>query len=151
MLCTNMTSITLMHQSSGWPWISFDLPNSINAYLNHINVTYSSLIGQLKIAARCKQIVQINDDHYSYVIMSALAPQITGVPIVYSTDCSGIDARKQQSYASLAFVSGIHRRPVKSPHKEPVPWKMFLYDDVIMSALFLTQFKTLLIKILYCQ
>ena len=33
--------------------------------------------------------------------------------------------RKQQSSASLAFVRGIHRRPVNSPHKWPVTRKMF--------------------------
>ena len=32
----------------------------------------------------------------------------------------------------LAFVRGIHRRPVNSPHKWPVTRKMFPFDDVIM-------------------
>ena len=41
--------------------------------------------------------------------MSAMASQITGVTIVYTTVCSGTDQRKHQSSASLAFVSGIHR------------------------------------------
>ena len=40
--------------------------------------------------------------------------------------------RKHQSSASLAFVRGIHRRPVNSPHKWPVTRKMFPFDDVIM-------------------
>ena len=40
---------------------------------------------------------------------------------------------KHQSSASLAFVRGIHRGPVNSPHKWPVTWKMFPFDDVIMS------------------
>ena len=34
--------------------------------------------------------------------------------------------------ASLAFVRGIHRWPVNSPHKGPVTRKMFPFDDVIM-------------------
>ena len=42
------------------------------------------------------------------------------------------DQRKHQSSASLAFVRGIHRRPVNSPHKGPVMRKMFPFDDVIM-------------------
>ena len=42
--------------------------------------------------------------------------------------------RKHQSSASLAFVRGIHRRPVNSPHKWPVTWKMFPFDDVIMTS-----------------
>ena len=41
-------------------------------------------------------------------------------------------SRKHQSSASLAFVWGIHRGPVNSPHKRPVTRKMFLFDDVIM-------------------
>ena len=59
--------------------------------------------------------------------------QITGVSIVYSTVCSGADQRKHQSSASLAFVRGIHRRPVNSSHKGPVTRKMFPFDDVIMT------------------
>ena len=46
--------------------------------------------------------------------------------------CSGADQRKHQSPASMAFVRGIHRWPVGSPHKGPVTWKMFSFDDVIM-------------------
>ena len=42
------------------------------------------------------------------------------------------DQRKHQSSASLAFLQGIHRIPVNSPHKWPVTRKMFLFDDVIM-------------------
>ena len=38
---------------------------------------------------------------------------------------------KENIEASLAFVQGIHRWPVNSPHKEPVPQKMFPCDDVI--------------------
>ena len=40
--------------------------------------------------------------------------------------------KKHQSSASLAFVRGIHRGPVNSPHKWPVTGKMFPFDDVIM-------------------
>ena len=47
--------------------------------------------------------------HYSDVIMSAMASQITGV---YSTVCSDADIRNHQSSGSLAFVMGIHRWPV---------------------------------------
>ena len=46
--------------------------------------------------------------HYKDVIMSVMAPKITGVSIVYATVCSGADQRKHQSSASLAFVRGIH-------------------------------------------
>ena len=70
--------------------------------------------------------------HYSDVIMVAMASQITSLTIVYSTIYSGADQRKHQSSPSLAFVWGIHRWPVNSPHKEPVTRKMFPFDDVIM-------------------
>ena len=70
--------------------------------------------------------------HYSDVIMSAMASQVTSLTIVYSTIYSGADQRKHQSSASLAFVRGIHRGPVNSPHKWPVTRKMFPFDDVIM-------------------
>ena len=69
--------------------------------------------------------------HYSDVSMSAMAYQITGVSIVYSTVCSGANERKHQRSASLAFVWGIHRWPVNSPHKWPASRKMFPFDDVI--------------------
>ena len=70
--------------------------------------------------------------HYDDVIISAIASQITGITIVYSTVYPGADQSKHQSSASLAFVWGIHRGPVNSPHKWPVTRKMFLYDDFIM-------------------
>ena len=41
-------------------------------------------------------------------------------------------SQKNESSASLAFVRGIHRWPVNSPHKWPVTRKMFPFDDVIM-------------------
>ena len=64
--------------------------------------------------------------------MGAIASQITSLTIVYSTICSDADQRKHQSSASLAFVRGIHRGPVNSPHKWPVTRKMCPFDDVIM-------------------
>ena len=70
--------------------------------------------------------------HYSDVIMGTIASQITSLTIVYSTVYSDADQRKHQSFASLAFVWGIHRGPVNSPHKWPVTRKMFPFDDVIM-------------------
>ena len=74
--------------------------------------------------------------HYSAVMMSAIASQITSLTTVYSTVSSGVDQRKQRSSVSLAFVRGIHRWPVNSPHKGPVTRKMFLFDDVIMICFF---------------
>ena len=64
--------------------------------------------------------------------MSVIASPMTSLAIVYSTVYSGADQRKHQSPASLAFVRGIHRGPVNSPHKWPVRRKTFPFDDVIM-------------------
>ena len=61
-----------------------------------------------------------------------MASQVAGVPIAYSTVYSDTDQRKRQRSASLAFVRGIHHGPVNSPHKGPVTWKMFPFDDVMM-------------------
>ena len=41
-------------------------------------------------------------------------------------------SKKHKSSASLAFVRGIHRWPVNSPHKGPVTRKRFPFDDVII-------------------
>ena len=62
--------------------------------------------------------------HYTDVIMTKGASQITSLTI---------DQRKHQSSALLAFVRGIHRRPVTSPRKGLVTRKMLLFDDVIMT------------------
>ena len=39
---------------------------------------------------------------------------------------------KHQSSTSLAFVKGIHRWPMDSPHRGTVTRKMFPFDDVVM-------------------
>ena len=54
--------------------------------------------------------------------------------VVYSAVYSGADQIKHQSFASLAFVRGIHRWPVNSPHKGPVTRKMFPFDNVIVTC-----------------
>ena len=64
--------------------------------------------------------------------MGAMASQIISLTIVYTTVYSGSDQRKYKSSASLAFVRGIHRWPLNSPHKGPVTRKMSPFDDVIV-------------------
>ena len=71
-------------------------------------------------------------NHYDDVTMSLMASQITSPTIVCSIVYSGADPRKHQSSASLAFVRGIHRGPVNSPHKWPVTRKKFPFGDVII-------------------
>ena len=72
--------------------------------------------------------------YYNDVMMIAMASQVTNLTIVYSTVYTDTDQRKQQSSASLAFVRGIHRWSVNSPHKGPVTRKMFPFDDVIVNT-----------------
>ena len=78
--------------------------------------------------------LQSSQGHYSDVIMSAIASQITSVSIVYSTVCSGADQIKHRSSASLAFVRGSHRWPVNSSQNWPVTRKMLPFNDVIMTS-----------------
>ena len=73
-------------------------------------------------SGECHRVLPI---HYNDVIMGAIASQISSLTIVYSTVYSGGDQRTHQSSASLAFVRGITRWPVNSPHKWPVTRKMF--------------------------
>ena len=80
-------------------------------------------------ASPCSDVAVI---HYDDVIMTMLASQITSLMVVYSIVYLGVNQRKHQSSASLAFVRGIHRGPVNFPHKWPVTRKMFPFDDVIM-------------------
>ena len=77
--------------------------------------------------------------HYDDVIMTMLASQITSLPVVCSIVYSDVNQRKHQSSASLAFVREIHRGPVNFPHKWPVTRKMFPFDDVIMSSIFVVR------------
>ena len=70
--------------------------------------------------------------HDSDIIMTTMASQFTSLKIVYSIVYSDAEQRKHQSSASLAFLRGIHRESVNSPHKGPVTRKMFPFDDVIM-------------------
>ena len=68
---------------------------------------------------------------YIDVIMGTMASQIPSLTIFL---LNRIDQRKHQSSTSLAFVWGIHRWPVNSPHKGPVTRKIFPFDGVIMCA-----------------
>ena len=98
----------------------------INSFISvvEMNDWYVRYITRLKSCACIK--------HYNDVIMGTMASKITSVTIVYSIVYSGADQRKHQSSASLAFVRGIHRGPVNSPHNGPVMRKKFPFDGVIM-------------------
>ena len=113
----------------------------INQVCNQFNIHKHSIRGRAVFDIICCKgslpdalnvVVSCMAQHYNDVIMSAMASQITSLKIVYSTVCSGTDQRKHQSSASLAFVRGIHRSPVKSQHKRPVTQKKFPFDYVII-------------------
>ena len=91
-----------------------------------VNISPKLYDGKLSIDKQCWE-------HYCDVIMGTMASQVTSFTIVSSTVYSGADQRKHQSSASLAFVRGIHRWPVKSSHKRPVTRKMFSFDNVFMN------------------
>ena len=63
--------------------------------------------------------------NYNDVIFGAMESQIISLTIVYLTVYSGAYQRRHQSSASLAFVRGMHRWPVNSPHKWRVTRKCF--------------------------
>ena len=87
---------------------------------------------KLQRCNRCSLGIDIKWFHYSGAVISTMAYQITSLTIIYATVDLSADQRKHQSSASLAFVWGIHRSPVNSPHKGPVIRKTFPFDDVII-------------------
>ena len=96
------------------------------------------LVGYVLYVQHLEHTLNTTCPHYSDVRMGTIASQITSLTTVYSTVYSDADQRKHQSSASLAFVWGIHRGPVNSPHKGPVTRKMFPFDDIIMNKHLLT-------------
>ena len=84
-----------LHSSEIWPY--FD------------GITGAYLVSEQSDNSNYVSPYQLLITHYSSVIMSAMASQITGVSIVYSTVDSDLDQRKHQSSASLVFVRGIPR------------------------------------------
>ena len=89
----------------------------------------TAIEGKVRMSNHIPQLRMVN---YDDVTMGAMESQITSLTIVYSTVYSDADQRKHESSALLAFVWGIHRGPVNSPHKWPVARKMFPLHDVIM-------------------
>ena len=96
---------------NGWSMCTFKIFAYICIYPN---ISGKSFVG-----------VHVLERHYSYVIMSLMASQITGASIVCSIFCSCADRRKHQSSALLASVRAINRWPVDYPHKGPMTRKCF--------------------------
>ena len=61
------------------------------------------------------------DNHDSEVIMRAMAFQITGISIVYSAVFFKRRSKKTTTFRVTGLCEGIHRWPMDSPHKGPVP------------------------------
>ena len=104
----------------------------MNEKREQIALSYQNQSLRSKILDACYDKTDQWRNRYNDVIMSRMASQITSLTIVCSTVYSGADQRTHKSSASLAFVCGIHRWPVNSPHKGTVTRKMFPFDDVIM-------------------
>ena len=121
-------------QNPRWFVINWTLRNKLQWNSNQISLSFIQNKIRLKHSSALRDpFYPASVCHYNDVIMTAVASQITSPTIVCSAVYSGTDERKHQSSASLAFVWGIHRWPVNSPHKWPVTRKMFPFDDVIMS------------------
>ena len=130
--------------------------------MNHVNVTTSShqyrvahcndeTVSPVYMAADVLVPGVARSLHYCDVIMGTIASQITSLTVIYSTVYSDADQRKHQSSESLAFVRGIHRLPVNSPHKWPVTRKMFPFDDVIMRRHDIDWLGSIIFIMLYCS
>ena len=107
--------------------------NSICGKGNHEANIFDLIILLTVLLHNVLKTVAFGTIHYSGVTMSDKASQITDIPSVCSIVCSGAHHRKHQSSSSLAFVRGIHRWPMDSPHKGPATRKMLLlnFDNVI--------------------
>ena len=96
------------------------------------NVYVSIPLLEILLNLQTSGLYHLNQSHYNSVIMSVMAYQITSLTNVYSTVYSRRRSKKIWKLQSLAFVRGIQRWSVKSPHKGPLTRKMFPFDDVIM-------------------
>ena len=115
---SNISDTTLWSQTAPEPGCRGDKSHDRNKTCSAVgqNVSYHVISICLDTWSICR--------HYNDVIMSAMASRITSLMIANSTVYSGAYQRKHQSSASLAFVWGIHRWPVNSPHKGPVTRKI---------------------------
>ena len=138
-LPTELRWLTGLHKHplsspSKYGWIGQANPLPVDNITNHNkqdkSIPFSHCI--LRPAKSDSYVDLMLISHYCDVIMGAMASPITSLTIVYSTIYSGADQRKHQSSASLAFVRRIHRSPVNSPHKWPIPRNKFPFKDGIM-------------------
>ena len=131
--CKSLVAYWISH-----PYLTGVATAQLHWYLSNMNVKmsnrYDCMMKQISTTELQYPTLLNWLPHYNDVIMRVMASQITSLMIVYSTVYSGADQRKHQSSTSLVFVRGIHQWPVYSPHKGPVTWNMFPFDDVFMAV-----------------
>ena len=91
----------------------------------HYNFMTAKLFVRKQVLGGCYTGIWHSQDchgvsHYNDVIMSAMASQSPASRLFAQRFSQGADKRKHQSSASVAFVRGIHRWSVNSPHKWPI-------------------------------
>ena len=102
----SLNPVTRLAQS--WTSHAYSSSRKYSLSSHHLNCIMKSPQG----GAGANGFLHCNDG-----IMGMMASQITSFTIVYSIVYSSDDQIKHQNSASLAFVWGIHRSPVNSPHK----------------------------------
>ena len=107
---------TYFHDKSEKILETFYMPQKKSTMMQSVRPVVRLVMLQVWAVRNCKPGTHFTK-HYNDVTMSTMASQITNLTIVYSTVYSGADQRKHQSSVSLAFVRGIHRSTVNSPHK----------------------------------
>ena len=130
-LCTGLNDLTL--SIKGAPWFRFFSQGTLEILPSfNIGRSQQQNFPQKLVETSHYAVLRF---HYYDVIIGSMASQIISLTIVFSTVYLDTDQRKHQGSVSLAYVRGIHRGLVNSPHKWPVTRKMFPFDDVIMKYL----------------
>ena len=116
-------------RSSRYPIFTQQLKNKFTKYISN-PLRLSRLTGgfstQWMISDEERTVI-VRKSHYSDVMKSATASQITSLTIVNSTVYPGADQRKHQCSASLAFVRVIRQWTMNPPHKRARNAKKFSY------------------------
>ena len=125
--------------------VAFCMFNWVFAWIGISNQTPDIIFTQPDVyGAYCAVFVtgarQLMIRPYNDVIMTVMASQIPASRLFTQPFIQGADRRKHQSSAPGAFVRGIRRWPVNSPHKWPVTRKMFPFDDIIMRIICVLRF-----------
>ena len=84
--------------------VETDSELALSSFWSHCNLQMKAMDTRFPKEVAEKKTRGYLSKHYCDVIMGAMASQITSLTIVYSIVHSGVDPRKHQSSASLAFV-----------------------------------------------